>query len=94
MQSVLPLHLMHDEGVFGRNIKFVPVLEGFTMPPFFQTLLEVMSMHKVRQSSLATGHSFSVVVVAASTGKPVRWVTLCSTPVRCLLLGGVSCCGG
>jgi hypothetical protein len=58
MQSVLPLHLMHDEGVFGRNVKFVPVLEGFNMPPFFQTLLEVMSMHKVRQSPLNQDHPF------------------------------------
>lgn len=51
MQSVLPLHLMHDEGVFGRNVKFVPVLEGYRMPPYFQNLLEVMTMHKVRQYS-------------------------------------------
>lgn len=47
MQSVLPLHLMYDEGVFTRNVKFTPLVEGFQLPPYFQNLLEVMSLHKV-----------------------------------------------
>jgi hypothetical protein len=47
LQSVVPLYRMQQDGIFGRNVKFMPVLDGLTAPAYFQNLLALMTRHKV-----------------------------------------------
>ena len=48
LQSVLPLEWMFWDGVFDRNVKFTPVLDGMQQPPYFQWWLSPFTHHKAR----------------------------------------------
>lgn len=92
MQSVVPLYRMYEEGVFGRDAKFVPVLDGLKAPTYFHTLLAIMTNHTVRHPKIRhrKPHTWTMLASVAPFSKCVHCVHngvhICTLCTECMEL--------